>query len=270
MKVLVLAGTAEGRALSHRLDALPGVEVVVSLAGRTSAVADHGGTVRVGGFGGVEGLERTLVAEGIDAIVDATHPFAATISAHAAEAAGRCGLPRLAFERPPWRPRPGDRWTDVADVAEAARVLPALGATRVLLTIGRAELGAFADIDGVHFVVRSIEAVEEQSLGGAVFIRARGLFSIADELTLLERHHIDTVVTKNSGGDDAKLVAARRLDIPVVMVRRPPCPGGTTVDNLDAALRWLHSIDPRQRDHPRPRPLDRLDRLDQVHDEIRP
>lgn len=207
------------------------------------------------------------MAEGIDAIVDATHPFAATISAHAAEAAGRCGLPRLAFERPPWRPRPGDRWTDVADVAESARVLPALGATRVLLTIGRAELGAFADIDGVHLVVRSIEAVEEQSLGGAVFIRARGLFTIADELTLLERHHIDTVVTKNSGGDDAKLVAARQLDIPVVMVRRPPCPGGTTVDNLDAALRWLHSIDPRQRDHPRPRPLDRLD---QVHDEIRP
>lgn len=244
MKVLILAGTAEARALSHHLDALPNVEVAVSLAGRTSTTADHSGTVRVGGFDGVEGLSHHLMEQGIDAIVDATHPFAATMSAHAAEAAQRRRLPHLRFERPPWRAQPGDRWTDVADMTEAARALPALGATRALLTIGRTELDAFTDLGGIHLVVRSIETVDKHLLASAVFIQARGPFAVTDELALLKHHSIDTVVTKNSGGNDAKLIAARQLDIPVVMVKRPPSPGGTTVDNLHDTLRWLRSVDP--------------------------
>lgn len=252
MKVLVLAGTAEARALSQHLDALPDVELVVSLAGRTSAAADHGGTVRVGGFDGVDGLETHLMKERIDAIVDATHPFATTMSAHAIQAAHRTGLPHLRFERPPWRAQPGDHWTEVADVAGAARALPALGASRVLLTIGRTGLDAFGDIVDVHFIVRSIETVDEQSLADVVFLRARGPFTVADEVALLEGHAIDAMVTKNSGGDDAKLVAARELDIPVIMVRRPPSPGGTTVDNLEDALRWMHFAEHRQRDHHHP------------------
>lgn len=243
MKVLLLAGTAEARELSHRLDGLAELEVVVSLAGRTSTVADHGGTVRVGGFDGVDGLVRHLVDEGFDAIVDATHPFAETMSTHAAAAAERLGIPRLRFERPPWRAQAGDRWIEVAGVAEASMALPALDATRVLLTIGGTGLDAFADIGDVQLVVRSIETVDRQRLPGAVFLQARGPFAVSDELGLLERYDIDTVVTKNSGGDDSKLVAARELGIHVVMIQRPPCLPGTTVGNLDDALRWLRSVD---------------------------
>lgn len=242
MKVLILAGTAEARALSHRLDARPDVEVVVSLAGRTAAAADHGGTVRVGGFHGIDGLEHHLVHEKVDAVVDATHPFAATMSAHAARAAARARVPHLRFERPPWHARSGDRWTEVADVGQAARALPTIGATRVLLTIGRTGLDAFADIGAAHLVVRSIEPVDQQPFAGAVFVQARGPFTVADELALLEHHDIDTVVMKNSGGDDAKLAAARQLDLAVVMIRRPPSPGGPTVDDLDDVVRWLRSL----------------------------
>lgn len=242
MKVLILAGTAEARALSHRLDALPDVEVVVSLAGRTSAAADHGGTLRLGGFGGVEALARHLVDEGIDAVVDATHPFATTMSAHAAEATERCGVPLLGVQRPPWRPQPGDRWIEAADVAAAARMLPALGVSRALLTIGRSELAHFAAIQGVRFVVRSIEGVDEQVLEDALFIRARGPFTVADEVALLDRHGIDVVVAKNSGGDDAKLAAARQLDIPVVLVSRPPSPSPVDAESVADALRWLRSV----------------------------
>lgn len=245
MKVLLLAGTAEARELSQRLAGLADIQVVVSLAGRTSTVADHGGTVRVGGFHGVDGLARHLVDEGFDAIVDATHPFAETMSTHAATAAERVGVRRLRFERPPWRAQAGDRWTEVSDLAEASMALPALGATRVLLTIGRTGLDAFADIGDVQLVVRSIETVDRRRLPGAVLLEARGPFAVSDELRLLERYDIDAVVTKNSGGDDSKLVAARVLGIHVVMIKRPPCLPGTTVGNLDDAVRWLRSVEAR-------------------------
>ena len=250
MKVLLLAGTAEARALSHALDALVDVDVVVSLAGRTSAAADHGGTLRLGGFGGAEGLEAYLVHERFDAVVDATHPFAERMSAHVARAVRRAGTPLVRFERPPWRARVGDRWTEVADVDAAARAVVALGATRVLLTIGRTGLDAFRPLDQVHFVVRSIESVDEQPFASLSSIRARGPFTVADEVALLERHAIDAVVTKNSGGDDAKLVAARTLDIPVVMIERPRRALCATVDNVEDALRWLRSAEHGQRSHP--------------------
>ncbi|MFP5579732.1 MAG: cobalt-precorrin-6A reductase [Acidimicrobiia bacterium] len=243
MKVLLLAGTAEARALSHALDALVDVDVVVSLAGRTSAAADHGGTLRVGGFGGVEGLEAYVLQERFDAVVDATHPFAARMSAQVARAVRRTGTPLVRFERPPWRAQVGDRWTEVADVGAAARAVTALDATRVLLTIGRTGLDAFRSLDHIHFVVRSIEAVDRSQLASVSSIRARGPFTVADEIALLERHAIDAVVTKNSGGDDAKLVAARTRDLPIVMIERPARAHCTTVDNLEDALRWLRSVE---------------------------
>jgi precorrin-6A/cobalt-precorrin-6A reductase len=249
VRVLLLAGTTEARALSHELAALGDVDVVVSLAGRTSVAADYGGTLRFGGFGGADELEAYLVEERFDAIVDATHPFAARMSAHAARAAHRTGSPHLRFERPPWRAQPGDQWTEVADVAAAARAVCSLGATRVLLTIGGTGLDAFGNIRDVHFVVRSIETVDQQPLADALSIRARGPFTVADEVALLERHAIDAVVAKNSGGDDAKLVAARRLDIPVVMIERPSSTDGLTVDGLEDVLRWLRSTGQGQRDH---------------------
>jgi precorrin-6A/cobalt-precorrin-6A reductase len=249
VKVLLLAGTAEARALSHALDARVGVDVVVSLAGRTSAAANHGGTLRVGGFGGVEGFEAYLLQERFDAVVDATHPFAARMSAQVARAVRRVGTPLVRFERPQWRAQVGDRWTEVADVVAAARAVEVLGATRVLLTIGRTGLDAFRSLDHVHFVVRSIETVDQQQFASASSIRARGPFTVTDEVALLERHAIDAVVTKNSGGDDAKLVAARTLDIPIVMIERPPGAHSTTVANVEGALRWLRSAEHGHRNH---------------------
>jgi precorrin-6A/cobalt-precorrin-6A reductase len=200
-------------------------------------------------FGGVDGLEAYLLQARFDAIVDATHPFAERMSAHVAGAARRTGTPLVRFERPPWRAQVGDRWTEVADVDAAARAVVALGATRVLLTIGRTGLDAFRPLDQVHFVVRSIETVDQQHFASVSDIQARGPFTVADEVALLERHTIDTVVTKNSGGDDAKLLAARTLDIPVVMIERPRRAHCTTVDDLEEVLGWLRSAEHGQRNH---------------------
>lgn len=242
MKALILAGTAEARLLSHQLERIVGVEVVVSLAGRTSRPADHGGTVRVGGFGGADGLAAYLAAERIDALVDATHPFAATISAHAAEAADRCGVPRLQLVRPPWEPFPHDRWVDVGDVAGAASALRELGADRVLLTVGRTDLDAFTGMDDVHFVVRSIERPAAVPLADFALLQARGPFTVTQERDMLRRQGIDAVVSKNSGGEDAKLVAARELGVPVVMIRRPPPVPGVVAHDVPTAVDRLRSI----------------------------
>lgn len=245
MKVLVLGGTTEARLLSHHLDADPDLEVTVSLAGRTSAAATYGGTTRVGGFGGVDALAEHLVSSRYDAVIDATHPFAATMSAHAATAAHRVSVPLLRVERPPWRPQIGDRWTEVDDVAAAASTLTSLGSRRVLITIGRSGLDAFTSLRNVHLVVRSIEAVDDRSSSNIVFIQARSPFDVDDETTLLDHHRIDTLVTKNSGGDDAKLTAARERHVDVVMIRRPAGPSGLTVPDVDGALRWVRSLTSR-------------------------
>lgn len=242
MKVLVLAGTTEARQLSQQLGARPGTDVVVSLAGLTSGTADHGAVVRAGGFGGVDGLARFLREERIDVVVDATHPFAATMPASAAAACAQHGIPRLRLVRPPWRPARGDRWTDVADLAGAARAVRSAGAARVLLTTGRMELEPFAGLDGVAFVLRSIEPPDELALPSAEVVRARGPFTVADELALMTSRRIDLVVTKNAGGDDAKLVAARQLGLPVVVVRRPPTVPGPCVGTVADALAWLSGV----------------------------
>ncbi|MEM1333179.1 MAG: cobalt-precorrin-6A reductase [Actinomycetota bacterium] len=245
VKVLVLGGTTEARLLSHHLDADPEVEVTVSLAGRTSTAATYGGTTRVGGFGGVDALAEHLVSSRYDAVIDVTHPFAATMSAHAATAADRAGVPRLRVERPPWRSQIGDRWTEVDDAAAAASTLTSLGSRRALITIGRSDLDAFTSLPDVHLVVRSIEAVDDQSPANIVFIQARSPFGVDDETTLLDHHRIDTLVTKNSGGDDAKLIAARERRVGVVMIRRPAGPPGPTVADVDGALRWVRSLTSR-------------------------
>lgn len=242
MKILVLAGTREARLLSRELAGRDGVAVVASLAGRTATVADHGVPVRVGGFGGVDGLETHLRDERVDVLVDATHPFAATMPHHAAAAARRRGTPRLRLVRPPWRPGAGDRWLEVTDLEAAARTLGRMGSARVLLTVGRLDLAAFRDLDGISFVVRTIEPPDPLPLTGAEVLRARGPFTVADERALLADRRIDVVVTRNAGGDDAKLEAARLLGRPVVMVRRPPPVGGPLVHTVADALAWLDDI----------------------------
>ncbi|MEV6615111.1 cobalt-precorrin-6A reductase [Streptomyces sp. NPDC051051] len=239
--VLVLGGTTEARELAAALAARPGVRVTSSLAGRVSRPAALAGDVRSGGFGGADGLAAWLAEHAVDAVVDATHPFAAGITANAAHAVTAAGRPLIVLRRPGWRPGPGDRWHPVGSLAEAAELLPRLGG-RVLLTTGRLGLAAFAHLTGPHFVVRSVEPPAPPMPPDTELVLARGPFTVTDELALLREHRIDVLVTKDSGGaaTAAKLTAARRLGLPVVVVRRPPLPDGVTaVPDVAGALERL-------------------------------
>lgn len=227
--ILVLGGTTEARRLAADLAARPGVRVTTSLAGRVARPGALDGDVRVGGFGGAEGLAAWLRAHRVDAVADATHPFAAGITANAARASTATGLPLVVLRRPGWQPVPGDRWHPVASLEAAAELLPSLG-RRVLLTTGRLGLAAFARPTRLHFVVRTVQAPEPPLPPDAEVLLARGPFTPADESALLRAHRIDVLVTKDSGGTatSAKLTAARELGLPVVVVRRPALPAGVT------------------------------------------
>lgn len=235
LRVLLLGGTAEARELARLLHAVPRFEVTTSLAGRTAAPALPDGGCRSGGFGGVDGLAGWLHAHRVAALVDATHPFAAEISRHAAAAARETGVPLLALRRPGWTPVPGDRWHPADDLAEAARLLPQLG-TRAFLTIGRQDLAALAGLP-MPCVARCVEPPAPPLPAQCHVLLARGPFSVAGERALLRGHRLDVVLTKDSGGTStaAKLTAAREAGLPVVVVRRPPCPArvptvGTAAD----------------------------------------
>jgi precorrin-6A/cobalt-precorrin-6A reductase len=223
--------------LAQACAAIRELEVITSLAGRTLAPATPPGEVRIGGFGGVDGLERYLRAQAIDRLVDASHPFAVRIGHNAEQACRAAGVPRLRLRRPPWQRRPGDRWTEVDSLAEAARRLPQRA--RVFLSVGQSDLDAFAGLEQ-WFLVRTIEPAE-RCLANARWLAARGPFRLEDELALLRAHAIEVVVTKASGGEAtyAKLAAARQLGLPVIMVCRPPPPEGPLVDSVAAALAWL-------------------------------
>ncbi|MET8454525.1 cobalt-precorrin-6A reductase [Streptomyces sp. NPDC005209] len=227
--VLILGGTTEARLLAAELSARSGVRVTTSLAGRVARPGAQAGDVRIGGFGGAEGLAGWLREQRVDAVVDATHPFAARITANAALAATATGLPLVVVRRPGWQPVPGDRWHTVASLSAAADALPGLG-RRVLLTTGRLGLAAFAHLTDLHFVVRSVEPPEPPMPPDLDVVLARGPFTLADERALLREHRVDVLVTKDSGSEatSAKLTAARELGLPVVVVRRPPLPPGVT------------------------------------------
>jgi precorrin-6A/cobalt-precorrin-6A reductase len=220
-KVLVLGGTTEGAAEARRLVG-QGAQVVTSLAGRLREVPPLSGAVRVGGFGGVDGLVDYLRRERFDRVVDATHPFAVTISAHAAQACARLGLPLERCRRPAWRRRPGDRWHWADDMAMAVRMTAKLG-RRVLLTVGAGEVAAFARAGGPSYVVRLIEAPGRLPLRDYCVVLGRGPFAVAEERALMRTFAVDLLVTKASGGSatEAKIIAARQLGIPVILVRRP-------------------------------------------------
>ncbi|MFJ9372968.1 cobalt-precorrin-6A reductase [Streptomyces sp. NPDC101455] len=239
--ILILGGTTEARELAAELTALPELKVTTSLAGRVSRPGALAGEVRIGGFGGAEGLAAWLREHHVDAVVDATHPFAATITANAARAGAATGLPVVVLRRPGWQPGPGDHWHPVASLSEAAEALPALG-RRVLLTTGRLGLAAFAHLAQLHFVVRSVEPPEPPIPPDVYVLPARGPFTVADEAALLREHRIDVIVTKDSGGaaTAAKLTAAREAGVPVVVVRRPRLPDGVSaVPDVAGALERL-------------------------------
>ena len=242
-RLLILGGTAEAAALARAaVERLGGrLEVTTALAGRTEAPSPLPGRVRIGGFGGVEGLATYIAEAGIELLVDATHPFADQIALHARLASERMGLPRLVLERPPWRRHPLDRWIEVEDVAGAAAAVTRVG-RRCLLTIGASGLDAFADMGQVHFVVRVIDPPRQTlPLASYEVILGRGPFTLAAERALLRRHRIDVLAAKASGGaaTEAKLVAAREAGLPVVMLRRPRPEPGPRVDTVEAALAWL-------------------------------
>lgn len=238
-KLLILGGTGEAAALAERLAGESRLTVITSLAGRTKEPARLAGHVRVGGFGGPEGLAAYLEAESIDLMVDATHPFAAKIAANAARACSETGVPRLKLMRPVWCPVEGDTWIEVADMAGAAEAV-GRNAERALLTVGRQDLAAFARLEDVWFLVRSIEPLEAP-LANCTVIQGRGPFSEADEVSLLTEHRIDLLVSKNSGGAAtyAKIAAARSLGLPVVMIARPLAPEGDTVESVEAVVGWV-------------------------------
>ncbi|MEV6118345.1 cobalt-precorrin-6A reductase [Streptomyces sp. NPDC052109] len=227
--ILILGGTTEARRLAADLAARPGIRVTTSLAGRVSRPGAVAGEVRIGGFGGPGGLADWLRRHHVDALVDATHPFAESITANAARAAAATGVPAVVLRRPGWRPGPGDRWYDVPTLAAAAEALPGLG-RRVFLSTGRLGLAAFASLTDLHFVVRSVEPPEPPVPPDTELVLARGPFTVAEETELLRVHRIDVLVTKDSGGGAtaAKLTAAREHRLPVVVVRRPPLPQGVT------------------------------------------
>jgi precorrin-6A/cobalt-precorrin-6A reductase len=238
MRVLVLGGTSEARALAAALERDPAVDVTSSLAGRVARPALPEGRTRVGGFGGAPGLARWLVQEGVSLLVDATHPFAARISDSAAAASRSTDVPLIVLRRPGWSPGAGDRWHHVDSLAAAAQALPSLG-SRVFLTTGRQGLDASAGLHDLWFLVRTIDPPAPPLPPAMQLLLDRGPYAEESERTLMRRHRVDVLVTKNSGGSATapKLDAARSLRLPVVMVRRPPTPEGAPVlDSVEAVL----------------------------------
>jgi precorrin-6A/cobalt-precorrin-6A reductase len=247
VKVLILGGTSNGRELAERLASDARHEPLLSFAGRTHSLQAPRVPARVGGFGGAEGLAAFLVRGGFQALVDATHAFAAQISSNAVRASDSTGTPLLRLEQPAWTPSPGDRWLDAADMVAAATLLGA-APRRVFLAIGRLELAAFEGAPQHEYLIRAVDDFVPE-LPRARVLALRGPFELATERALLVRERIDVVVSKNAGTPStyAKLAAARELGLPVVMVARPRLPPAETVHDVAAALVWLESLESPQR-----------------------
>lgn len=247
-RLIILGGTTEARHLAARIAGLPGYQATLSLAGRTSAPLPQALPVRIGGFGGAEGLAAYLRDERIDALVVATHPYAARIARNAEAAALVAGIPAVVLARPSWQPGEGDDWRRFPDLAS---LVAAIGPKprRVLVTIGRQEAQAFGAAPQHHYLFRSIEPIEPR-LPGADYLEERGPFTLEGEIALLRGHAIELVATKDSGGEAtrAKLDAARALRIPVLMVDRPAPTGLPAVATIDAVLDFLaHHAPPADR-----------------------
>ena len=242
-RLLILGGTSEAAELARAAvtrfgDAL---EVTTSLAGRTERPRPLAGQLRIGGFGGAAGLAAYLTEHGIGRLVDATHPFATRISAAARLACEQANLPRLVLQRPPWRRHPLDRWIEVDGVKGAAATVDHTG-RRAWLTLGASEIAAFSGATAVYFLVRLVDPPRQPlPLRSYEVIVGRGPFSLAEEHSHIERHAIDVLVCKASGGraTEAKIIAARERGLPVIMVRRPPPEPGEEADTVEEALDWL-------------------------------
>jgi precorrin-6A/cobalt-precorrin-6A reductase len=239
-RVLIIGGTRDGRLLAAAVMAA-GFWPVTSIAGITQAPLLPPGAVRIGGFGGAHGLAAFLAEVKIRAIIDAAHPFALQISGNAAQAAAMTGVPLVQFERPAWTPGPQDRWIAAKDDGEAAAVV--LPDSRVLLTIGRRGLKEFFRRRDLTGIVRMIEPPATPIPGGWELLQARPPFRLEDEIALMRSAAISVLVTKNSGGAaDAKLAAARMLELPVLMIARPEKPAAARTSSIEEAVAWLRGV----------------------------
>lgn len=246
MKILILGGTSEARRLAAALVGDARYDATISLAGRTREPAAQLLPTRVGGFGGVDGLIAYLRAEKIEALIDATHPFAARMSANSRAAVAITGTRLLALRRPPWTERPGDRWTHVPDMNAAVAALGTVPQA-VFVTIGRQDVAPLQAAPWHRYVLRSVEPPDPGDLPPDVeIVTARGPFERDDELRLMRNSGIETLVTKNAGGEAtaAKLDAARELGIAVVMIARPAEPDSPPI-GVETALSWLHAATER-------------------------
>jgi precorrin-6A/cobalt-precorrin-6A reductase len=242
VRVLILGGTGEARGLAAALHVRSEIEVTSSLAGRVSSPTLPHGAVRIGGFGGVAGLVDYMRASGVDRLVDATHPFAATITRHAVEAAAATGCPLLLLLRPGWTAGPGDAWIRVTDIEAAAEQVAAMPAGSVFLTTGRRDLAAFAGDITHHYLVRTVDPPTGPTPPRMTLLLDRGPYTVEGEAALMRGRAVTVLVTKDSGGEmtAAKLTAARQHALPVVMVDRPALPAGIeTVRTVDAAVSRL-------------------------------
>ncbi|MBY6366112.1 cobalt-precorrin-6A reductase [Rhodococcoides corynebacterioides] len=248
MHVLLLGGTSEARQLAAALNGRRGIEVTSSLAGRVADPALPVGQVRSGGFGGVDGLRTWLREHEVTHLVDATHPYAETMTRHAVQAAAEESVPLMVLHRAPWTPLHEDRWIDAPSMADAAAVIADHPEwARVLLTIGRQGVHHFADLDDREFTVRCIDPPEDPMPPRTTVLAERGPFDLDSERELFARIDADVLVTKNSGGKltSAKLRVARERGLPVVMVQRPPLPDGTPfVSTVAECERWVLTTQP--------------------------
>jgi precorrin-6A/cobalt-precorrin-6A reductase len=237
-RILILGGTSEARELALLLINRDH-DVITSLAGRTTGPLLPAGRVRVGGFGGAEGLARFIRQESVEVIADATHPFAAQISAHAFAAAQSCRIRYVRLARPAWRADDGDMWTSVRDASEAAGITP--HDSRVLLTIGRRDIASFVERHDLSGVIRMIEPPDQPPPTRWTLLLARPPFTAQQERALMQAHGITVLVTKNAGGAKmaSKLEAARELKIGVVMIERPPKPAAETAATPEGLVRII-------------------------------
>ena len=238
-RVLLLGGTTEASALASAL-AERGITAVFSYAGRTAQPVAQPLPTRVGGFGGVAGLQAYLESERISHLIDATHPFAAQMSRHAVQACAATGVALLAYQRPPWQAGPGDDWQTVPDLASAVAALPDTK-SRIFLAIGKQHLAEFAAKPQHHYLLRLVDPAGALPLPDAEAVIARGPFTYAGDLALLQSHRISRIVAKNAGGMGAraKLDAARTLALPVILIARPELPARAVAGDIGEVLAWL-------------------------------
>ncbi|MCP3443008.1 cobalt-precorrin-6A reductase [Bradyrhizobium sp. CCGUVB14] len=239
MRALILGGIADASLLAAEI-ARAGIDAVYSYGGRTRVPADQPLPTRIGGFGGVSGLADYIRRETITHVIDATHPFAAEMSRNAVEACANTGTPLIALERAPWTRRPGDNWIEVGDVAAAAAALPEAPA-HVFLAIGRQHIAPFAAKPRHAYTLRFVDPPEAPLPFTADVLVSRGPFTLDGELDMMRKRGIDWVVARNSGGDGAhaKIDAARRLGLPVIMISRPTLPKRLRVESVAEVMQWL-------------------------------